>query len=219
MGGVTWQEDRGCLRAQGPVGSGSPAMPHRGSAGSGQLLATAVFISRAGPGVVSRWGSTERTRSHTLRLGLPLTAAREQSSIQPMQGARRHGGQPTFPGGRKSQLRDERPVGAGPAPPSPHPSAPLPGGQSSHGARERGLPRGVTDPRHTASPQHPAPSIPRAQWAVGWKDPEVVVGFPRRTGAEGRGQPGGLCKIPGQAGLAEQRQWPGETRKQGQGQV
>ena len=52
MGGVTWQEDRGCLRAQGPVGSGSPAMPHRGSAGSGQLLATAVFISRAGPGVV-----------------------------------------------------------------------------------------------------------------------------------------------------------------------
>lgn len=160
-----WQEDRGCLRAQGLVGSGSPVMPHRGSARPGQLLAMAVFISRAGPGVVSRWGSSERTCSHTLSLRLPLTAAREQSPIQPVQGACWHGGQPVFPGGRKSQLRDGHPVGAGPAPPSPHPSAPLPGGQSSHRARERGLPGGVTDPRHTASPQHPASREPSGRWA------------------------------------------------------
>ena len=177
-------------------------MPHRGSARPGQLLATAVFISRAGLGVVSRWGSSERTCSHTLRLRLPLMAAWEQSPIQPVQGGRRHGGQPAFLGGRKSQLRDGRPVGAGPAPPSPHPSAPLPGGQSSHGARERGLPGGVTDPRHTASPQHPAPESPVGGGLEGLRGccgipTDTSLPTPRRPGAAGWGQPGGLCKIPG----------------------
>lgn len=137
--------------------------------------------------MVSRWGSSERTCSHTLRLRLPWTAAREQSPIQPVQGGRRHGGQPAFPGGRKSQLRDGRRVGAGPAPPSPHPSAPLPGGQGSPGARERGLPGGVTDPRHTASPQHPAPESPVGG---GLEDREAAVGFPRTPLFLPHGDPG-----------------------------
>lgn len=72
---VTRQEDNGCLRVQGQVGGRSSAMPRGGSARPGRLLASGastpvslasgVFISRARPGVVSRWGSVEITRSHT----------------------------------------------------------------------------------------------------------------------------------------------------------
>lgn len=152
-GNVTWHEDNGCLRTQGQVGSRSPEMPHRGNARPGQLLATGLLVSRARPGVVSRWGSVEITRSHTLCLKLPLTVAQEHSPIQPVQWGRLYGWQPTFLGGWKSQLRDECPL---------HPCHILHSlsredraraghGKGNDACGAPGCPGGVTGPRHTAS--------------------------------------------------------------------
>ena len=152
-GNVTWQEDNGCLRTQAQVGSRSPEMPHRENARPSQLLAMGVLVSRARPGVVSRWGSVEITHSHTLCLKLPLTVAQEHSPIQPVQRGRLCGWRPTFPGGWKSQLRDECPL---------HPRHILHSLSREDRARAghgKGLalvvpqaaPGGVAGPRHTAS--------------------------------------------------------------------
>lgn len=55
------------------------------------------------------------------------------------------------------------------------------------------------DTQHPDSTQH----IPRAQWAVGLKEPVVALGVPRTSpflalpspGAEGRGQPGVVAQV------------------------
>lgn len=79
----------------GPNGQQVPwRPPHMGSARPGQLLATgtdtsaslarAVFFSRVRPGAVSKWGSMETPRSHTLSLELLSAVPQEQSPIQPI---------------------------------------------------------------------------------------------------------------------------------------
>lgn len=107
-GNVTWQENNGRLRTQVLW-----RPPHAGSACPGQAPATSahvslpgqgVFISRARPGAVSRWGSVEIACSHApLPSCPPRCPGTEPHSARP--GACPRGWRPAFREGWKSQLR------------------------------------------------------------------------------------------------------------------
>lgn len=80
-----------------PEGAPCPGRLLATGADTSASLAVAVFVSRVGRGVVSRWGSVEIPRSHTLSPKLALAGPQEQSPIE-------RGRRPAFREGWKSQF-------------------------------------------------------------------------------------------------------------------
>lgn len=131
------------------------------------------FQGEAGRGFqVGVRGNSELTHRPSQQ---PSAKAQEQSLIQPVWGAR-------LPGGWKSQLRDQRPVGARPPLPLPHPSL-RPPGRTKHCRHGEGLvvvtpqlAQGEPPPQHTAS--QPQPQHPESRWEVSLKEQALTFRFP-----------------------------------------